>query len=117
MLFAVIPDPDFRPQRGPNTGHYCAFVSLFMCFELILTDVNLGITLFLHFSTEPVFLKRVPVACVIALPKGKRKPDEFRPLEQHDHSLLRRGKWICYGVFVRKMEHGIYIKYIFEYSH
>lgn len=60
MLFAVILDPDFRPQRVQILGttallSSCLFLVVFFCFfcfELILTDVNTQF--FLYFSTGQV---------------------------------------------------------------
>lgn len=60
---------------GPNTGHYYCLLVFFLSFFFFL-----GITPFFNFSTEQLFIKRGPVACAVAVPKVKCKPEEFRPL-------------------------------------
>ena len=90
MLFEVILKTGFRPQRVQIQGttvllsFSCPIFFIFHCFKLILTDVNLDITpffsFFFYFLTRQVFLKRAPVACVVAAPEEKCEPAEFRPL-------------------------------------
>lgn len=60
MLFAVILDPDFRPQRvqilGTTALLSSCLVLICLCFELILTEIILAITPFFSlFNSKSLF--------------------------------------------------------------